>query len=80
MDVLKIIDRVLPEDSILYKHNHSYFSFYLDDRSFEDGRDFLTQKSDEKFSDFIERLVEALMKYEENNDERLVAVDYALNQ
>lgn len=79
MDLETMIAEVLPEGSILSKNNHNYFSFYIDDREFEDGRDFLTQGMNEKFNDFIERLIKALMKREENDDEPLVSIDFAIN-
>ena len=79
MDLQTMINDVLPEGSILYKHNHGLFDFYTDDRAFEDGREFLGQKCDEEFTDFIKRLIEALMESEKNDNEPLVTIDCAIH-
>lgn len=79
MDLQTMINDVLPEGSILYKHNHGLFDFYTDDRAFEDGIEFLGQKLDEDFTDFIKRVIEALIENEKNDDEPLVSIDYAIN-
>lgn len=79
MDLQTMINDVLPEGSILHKHNHGLLCFYKDDSAFEEGREFLGQKCDEEFTIFIKRLIEALIESEKNEDEPLVTIDCAIH-
>ncbi len=79
MDLQTMINDVLPEGSILYKHNHGLFDYYTDDRAFEDGREFLGQKLDEDFTDFIKRVIEALMESEKGDEMPSVSIDCAIH-
>ncbi len=79
MDLQTMINDVLPAGSILFKHNHGLFDFYMDDKAFEDGREFLRQKCDEGFTDFIKRLIEFLMESEKKENEPIVSIDCAIH-
>lgn len=79
MELQTMINDVLPEGSILYKHNHGLFDFYKNERDFEDGIEFLSQKCDEEFTDFIKRLIKSLMESEKNDNQPLVTIDYAIH-
>lgn len=82
MTLETMLNNVLPEGSVLYKHNHGFFDFYKSDRHFEDGDDFSSQDSNETFSSFIERTVQELMAQEEQigDPEPTVTIDYAINK
>ena len=80
MDLQTMINDVLPEGSILYKHNHGLFDFFKDDRAFEDGKEFLSQKLNEEFTDFIKRIIKALMEVEIGEEMPSVSIDYAINK
>lgn len=80
MDLQTMLNDVLPEGSVLYKHNHGSWDLFLDDRAFEDGREFSSQCVDEDFTDFIKRSIQKLIDIEEENDhEPLVSIDCAIH-
>ncbi len=78
MDLGVLMNYVLPSTSVLMKHCNGGWDFYKDDRAFEDGKSYMSQGTSETFSQFMERVVQSLMKDEENDTERLVAIDYAI--
>lgn len=79
MKLETLLNHVLPEGSVLLKHNHNCFSFYLDDEYFELGVEYMTQKPDETFKHFIFRVIDSLMEDEKRNTcVPLVIIDYAL--
>lgn len=79
MNLETMINNVLPEGSILYKHNHGLFDFYLNDMDFEDGEPFSEMKVDEGFSDFIHRTIGELIQKEEGTENPSTAIDFAIN-
>jgi len=81
MDLQTMLNDVLPEGSVLYKHNHGLYDLYLDDIAFEDGREFSSQCIDEPFADFIKRSIQNLidLEEEENDQEPLVSIDCAIH-
>ncbi len=79
MNTETMISDVLPEGSVLFKHNHGYFSFYKTEDGFIKGDDFLTQKVDEFFTDFIKRVLSALILIEIYDDEPIVTIDCAIH-
>lgn len=80
MDLETMINNVLPEGSVLYKHNHGLFSFYLDDVSFMDGgAPFSEMKVGERFSEFILRTITKLIEKEEGTENPSTTIDWAIN-
>lgn len=79
MDLETMLNHVLTEGSILYKHNHGLFDFYLDDRDFEDGRPFTEMKVDEGFKEFITRTIGKLIEKESGTDNPSTAIDWAIH-
>ncbi len=73
-----LINEVLPEGSVLYKHNHGLFSFYLTDDNFRSGESFLDQNSSLDFHVFIEEIISTLIELEADHIEPLVQADYDL--
>ncbi len=78
MDLTLLLDYVIPSGGILYKHCNGAWDFYKSDRDLEDGISYMSQDTNENAHQFLERLVQQLMKDEGNDEERLVAVDYAI--
>ena len=78
MDLSLLLDQVIPPDGVLYKHCHGGWDFYKSDYDFVNGKSYLSQKSSEPVHQFFERLVQQLMKDEENDKEPLVTIDYAI--
>jgi hypothetical protein len=78
MDLSLLIDYVLPSNSVLYKHCNCGWAFYKDELAFEAGKEYMNQATSESLHEFLERVVQQLMKDEENDEERLVAIDYAI--
>lgn len=80
MNLELILNNVLPEGCVLYKHCHGIYGFYMDDEEFAKGNEFLTQKVDETFERFIDRLIKALKKDEEGQEVPVVSIDHAINK
>lgn len=78
MDLTLLIDYVLPSSSVLMKHCNGGWDFYKSDDDFVKDESYMSQDSGEDFHHFMERLIQKLMKDEENDEERLVAIDYAI--
>jgi hypothetical protein len=79
MKVTTALDSVLPQSSVLWKDS-GLWSFYRSDDDFIAGKEYLYQLCTESFEEFINRVIQALMKEEaDNNDpEPLVTIDYAI--
>lgn len=78
MDLSLLLDYVLPSDSVLYKHCNGGWDFYKSDSHFIRGESYMSQTPAERFHQFMERLIQQLIKDQENDEERLVATDYAI--
>lgn len=78
MDLELLLDNVLPSTGVLFKHCPGAWEFFKSDIDFEEGKGYMSQKCDESFHTFIERVVQQLMKDEEGDEEPLVSIDYAI--
>lgn len=78
MDLTLLLDYVIPSNGVLYKHCNGAWDFYKSDDDFIKGESYMSQDCNEDVHQFLERLVQQLMKDEENDEERLVAIDYAI--
>ena len=78
MELSILLDYVLPSTSVLMKHCNGGWDFYKTDDDFLNEKSFMAQKASESFHSFMERLIIVLMEEEKNDDELLVATDYAI--
>ena len=78
MDLTLLLDYVIPSGGLLYKHCNGAWDFYKSDFEFIAGVSYMSQDTNEDVHHFLERLVQQLMKDEENDQERLVSIDYAI--
>ncbi len=82
-----LLEWVIPEESILFKACNTY-NYYKDESDFENDIVFCEQRDNELFSDFITRLVDELIKDEEEKEEKeenitidsySIAINYAVH-
>lgn len=79
MNLSTALDNVLPQSSLLWKDS-GLWDYYRSDDDFKEGKAYLSQSCNESFSDFINRIIETLLKEEAdcNVPEPLVTIDYAI--
>lgn len=78
MNLSLLMDYVIPSSGVLMKHCNGGWEYYLSDTEFVNKKSYMSQSTSEDFKTFAERLIQQLMKDEENDEERLVAIDYAI--
>lgn len=77
MDLALLLDHVIPSEGVLYKAS-GLWEYYESDSHLAREEVYMSQKASEDFRHFVERVVQQLMKDEEDEEERLVAIDYAI--
>lgn len=78
MELEHLLNYVIPSNGVLYKHCNGGWDFYKTDDHFINGNSYMNQATTENFHQFAERLVDKLMEDEKDDEERLVAIDYAI--
>lgn len=78
MDLALLLDQVLPPTSVLAKACHGSFDFYLSDLDFNDQIVYMSQECDETIHEFLERVVQQLIKDEEGENDPSVTIDHAI--
>jgi hypothetical protein len=79
MNIESAIDNVLPQSSLFFKDS-GLWDYYRSDDDFTEGRIYQSQMCSESFSQFVNRIIETLIKEEadSNDPEPLVTIDYAI--
>jgi hypothetical protein len=74
------LDQILPEGSILYKHNHGLFDFYRSEDEFTKGEAYFSQDCREDFSSFMQKLIKKIVDEEQANGDMdpSTSIDFAI--
>lgn len=80
MNLTTLLDYVIPSSGVMMKHCNGGWEFYMTDEDFIKGESYFSQKPQENFHQFAERLIVKLMEdeKEKNDPEPLVTIDYAI--